>query len=64
MILCVCERERQTDRQRQRQRDKQRETERVIIMINVRTIKNNETIHTVIKMFSTCSVDVVELQKQ
>ena len=62
MILCVCERDRQTDRQRQR--DKQRETERVIIMINVRTIKNNETIHTVIKMFSTCSVDVVELQKQ
>ena len=56
------ERERETDRQRQTDRQTDRGREGEIVMHSIKAIKNNETMYSK-KMFSTSSVQVVELQK-
>ena len=65
------DRETETDRQtEERERERQTETDRQtdrgregeIVMHSIKAIKNNETMYSK-KMFSTSSVQVVELQK-
>ena len=48
----------------ERQREGKTERERLTVMNSIKTIKNKTKRRTMIQMFSTSNVQIVELQKQ